>query len=218
VEDPLSSSFARFCIIEEGGLDMLKRALIGLGIGVGALMACSVLVLSAALLGGMMGYLGGRYATQQSVPGPEQEVTPPAGIGPTPREEERPGPMPGPMLPYELPEVPWGLLGAAVVTEVIEDGPADEAGLEVEDLIIAVDALALESDDHLPAAVRSYAPGDELALTIIRRGDDTRVLQLEVTLGRDRDEQGEVVAYLGIWYRYIGSPTRMVPPAGGSWD
>lgn len=197
---------------------MLKRGLIGLGIGIGALMACSVLVLAGALFGGMLGYFGGRYATQQSVPGSVQEVTPPEGIWPTPREEEWPGPMPGPMLPYDLPDVPWGLLGAAVVTEVEEDGPADEAGLEVEDLIIAVDGLALESDDHLSAAVRSRAPGDELALTIIRRDDETQVLQLEVPLGGHRDEQGEDVAYLGIWYRYFGSPTGMVPPSGGSWD
>jgi len=197
---------------------MLKRSLIGLGIGVGALMACSVLVLAGSLLAGMMGYLGGRLATTQSVPEPVQEVTPPAGIWPVPREEEWPGPVPQPMLPYDLPEMPWGLLGAAVVTEVVEDGPADEAGLEVEDLIIAVDGLALESDDHLSAAVRNHSPGDALSLTIIRRDDDTQVLQLEATLGRDRDEQGQVVAYLGIWYRYVGSPTRMVPPSGGSWD
>jgi membrane-associated protease RseP (regulator of RpoE activity) len=197
---------------------MLKRALIGLGIGVGALMACSVIILAGALLGGMMGYLGGRYATEQSVPGPVQEVTPPTPAWPEPPEEGWPGPMPGPMLPYDLPDIPWGLLGAAAVTDVVADGPADEAGLEVDDLIIAVDGLALESGDHLSATVRSHAPGDKLALTIIRREDDTQVLQLEVTLGRDRDEQGQVVAYLGIWYRYIGSPSRMVPPAEGSWD
>ena len=66
--------------------------------------------------------------------------------------------------------------------------------------------------------IQGHAPGDEVVLTIIRGGDDTEVLEVEVTLGRDTDEENEVVAYLGIWYRYLGAAVRSIPRAGGSWD
>jgi S1-C subfamily serine protease len=100
------------------------------------------------------------------------------------------------------------LVTAVRVTEVAADGPADEAGLEVGDVIIAVDGIALDAEHELSAEIRGHDPGDEILLTVIRRGEDTKVLEVEVTLGRDTDEEGEVVAYLGIRYRSLGAATR----------
>jgi S1-C subfamily serine protease len=112
----------------------------------------------------------------------------------------------------------WGLVAAVRVTEVASDGPADEAGVEVDDVIIAIDGIAPDTDNDLAQLIRGHDPGDEIILTIVRRGEDTEVFELELTLGRDRDDQGEMVTYLGIWYRPLGSAARALPRGEGSWD
>jgi len=66
--------------------------------------------------------------------------------------------------------------------------------------------------------IQGHDPGDGIVLAVIRRGDDTEVLEVEVTLGRDTDEENEVVAYLGIWYCPLGAAVPALPPGEGSWD
>jgi putative serine protease PepD len=69
--------------------------------------------------------------------------------------------------------------GAEVVL-VQADSPAAEAGLQVGDVVTAVDDRAVTSSTELTAAVRSAEPGDEVTLTV-RRGSDTTTV--DVTLG-----------------------------------
>jgi putative serine protease PepD len=69
--------------------------------------------------------------------------------------------------------------GAEVVL-VQAGSPAAEAGLEVGDVVTAVNDRAVTSSTELTAAVRSAEPGDEVTLTV-RRGSDTRTI--DVTLG-----------------------------------
>jgi membrane protein DedA with SNARE-associated domain len=52
---------------------MLKKPLIGAGIGLGVLTLCSTLLVVGAVAGGMAGYLGGRYATSPWQVWPEPE-------------------------------------------------------------------------------------------------------------------------------------------------
>lgn len=78
--------------------------------------------------------------------------------------------------------------------------------------------MAQDGDHDLADVIQGHDPGDGIVLTVFRTGDDTDVLEVEVTLGRDTDEEIEVVAYLGIWYRYLGAAVRSIPRAGGSWD
>jgi S1-C subfamily serine protease len=109
-------------------------------------------------------------------------------------------------------------LGAALVTEVVPDGPADEAGVREDDIIIAVDNKALGELPDLLEAMRRHEPGDEVTLTVLRRGDEIEIFELEVTLGRQRDEEGEIAAYLGIWYQPMGAMIQIMPRTRGPWD
>ncbi len=70
--------------------------------------------------------------------------------------------------------------GGAGVAEVEPGSPADEAGLEVEDIIVALDGEPIESSGDLYGALRDYQPGDAIELTVVRDGSEET---LEVTLG-----------------------------------
>ena len=82
-----------------------------------------------------------------------------------------------------------------LVQEIVEGGPADEAGvrggdssgtieganIEVGgDIILAVDGRQVTTMEEVINAVNSASPGDELKLTV-RRGDETK--DVTVTLG-----------------------------------
>ena len=67
----------------------------------------------------------------------------------------------------------------ALVREVLPGSPADDAGLQAGDLIVAVDGAAM-SADALAETIGSMAPGDAITLTVLR---DDAELELEATLG-----------------------------------
>ena len=76
----------------------------------------------------------------------------------------------------------------ALVAEVNEGTPAAEAGLQVNDIVTAVDGDAVTSADGLIIALREHAVGDKVTLTVVR-GNDT--MDVDVTLGSDADLQTE---------------------------
>ena len=60
-----------------------------------------------------------------------------------------------------------------LIAEVTRDGPADEAGLESMDTIIAFDELPLDRKqpcDQLVAIITTRAPGDRIRVDILRNG------------------------------------------------
>jgi len=88
----------------------------------------------------------------------------------------------------------------AIVSCVVPDGPADDAGLQggdepirfqglkVEaggDVITAVNGEAVESNSDLPRIISLLDPGDEVTLDVIRDGDEE---QLKLTLGERPNE------------------------------
>ncbi|MBN2411990.1 DegQ family serine endoprotease [candidate division KSB1 bacterium] len=74
----------------------------------------------------------------------------------------------------------------ALVSDVVEDSPAEKAGVEAGDIVIKVDDTKIESSDHLTMTIGSKAPGTKVKLTIWR---DNKERQLTVTLGeRDIDK------------------------------
>lgn len=73
-----------------------------------------------------------------------------------------------------------GTAEGLIVTSVLPTGPADEAGVEAGDIILAVDGAEVAGGDQLDAAVERAGAGATLTLTI-RRGRSTG--DLEVTLG-----------------------------------
>ncbi len=68
----------------------------------------------------------------------------------------------------------------AVVAEVTEGTPAAKAGLQPDDLVVAVNGEDVSGSESLTAQVRERAPGDEVTLTVLRAGSSSEV---PVTLG-----------------------------------
>jgi serine protease Do len=68
-----------------------------------------------------------------------------------------------------------------VVGQVDPGSPAAAAGLQPRDVITQIDGQALKGDSALAEAVNAHKPGDSIALTVLRAGQQ---LGLSVTLGQ----------------------------------
>jgi predicted metalloprotease with PDZ domain len=69
--------------------------------------------------------------------------------------------------------------GRLVITSVRRGTPGIDAGLNVDDEIIAIDDVRVRADG-LAARLSQYKPGDKIAVTVARRD---RLMKLDVTLG-----------------------------------
>ncbi len=67
----------------------------------------------------------------------------------------------------------------AVITDVVDDTPAADAGIAADDLVVAADGAAIDGATGLIAAIRDLGPGDSTTLTILRDGDP---IEITVTL------------------------------------
>jgi putative serine protease PepD len=63
---------------------------------------------------------------------------------------------------------------------LVPGGPAEEAGLEPGDVILALDGTPVEGSSELIVAIRSKRPGDTVTLTVRRNGSEQ---DIRVTLG-----------------------------------
>ena len=82
----------------------------------------------------------------------------------------------------------YGLPGGASVQSVTKDSPAEEAGLQVNDIITKVNDTEITTSNDLVKAVRASNPGDELTLTVYRQGE---TLNLTLTVGRQVQSANE---------------------------
>jgi S1-C subfamily serine protease len=73
----------------------------------------------------------------------------------------------------------------ALITQVDEGSPAAEAGLQVNDIVIAVDGDLVDAEHTLRDRLFAYEPGDVITLDVVR-GIET--LQIQVTLGQPEVE------------------------------
>lgn len=64
-----------------------------------------------------------------------------------------------------------GVDSGAAIAQIVEGGPADQAGLETGDIVVAIDGDPIASMNDLAAAVQASAPGDSLTLEFIRQGE-----------------------------------------------
>ena len=95
-------------------------------------------------------------------------------------------------------EVPRQNILGAVIVAVERGSPAEEAGLQVGDLIVAVGSQAVGPEGDLAELIAQYEPGDRLTLQV--QGEDgVEPYAVRVTLGEDSDEAG--APYLGVRYR-----------------
>ncbi len=70
----------------------------------------------------------------------------------------------------------------AFIARVIDDSPAEEAGLKDGDVVIKMDGKKITDSDDLIDFIDDKINGDEITLTIIRDNDEKK---LDVTLGRN---------------------------------
>ena len=87
--------------------------------------------------------------------------------------------------------------GELVITKVIKDSPAQEAGLRKGDILVAMNGLSLtdeseETKKQLEKAWGSFKPGNEVAYAIDRDGKKTKA---KITLGHMPEEL--VASYVG---------------------
>jgi S1-C subfamily serine protease len=60
----------------------------------------------------------------------------------------------------------------AIVTSVDEGTPAADAGVQIDDLVVAVDGATIDGSTGLIAAIRDLEPGTSIELTIVRDGEE----------------------------------------------
>ena len=73
-----------------------------------------------------------------------------------------------------------GLRAGVVVDRVVVGGPASQAGVKAQDIILQVDGQDVTDNDAFLAAIKSKSIGDQVTLKIQR--EDAQ-LELSVTIG-----------------------------------
>ncbi len=81
----------------------------------------------------------------------------------------------------------YGIPQGASVQVVNEDSPAEKAGLQEKDIITAANETEIHSSSDLVRFVSACKPGDELTLSVYRRGE-SELLNIHVVLGEQQQE------------------------------
>lgn len=101
-------------------------------------------------------------------------------------------------VPFGWPKLvplPEGVRQGVLVISVAEDSPAAEAGVQVGDVITAVDGQAVGNPRALSNAIAARKPGDQITLTVYRPASE-ETLDIQVTLTGRPDDASK--AYLGV--------------------
>jgi S1-C subfamily serine protease len=134
-----------------------------------------VALLLGCCLGAMFGVMGGIFIGHQAASRPAERIIPYA-----------------PELP-SLPGQPGGQ--GAAVQEVVTGSPAEDAGLQIGDIITEVDATPIDANHRLADVVGQYQPGDRIKITVSRAGVTKSIT---VTLGENPQDSAR--PYLGVRY------------------
>ena len=99
-----------------------------------------------------------------------------------------------------------------LISEVVEDSPADEAGLKAGDVIIAVGDEDIEGQDDVVEAIREREEGEEVEIVVVRKGRK-KTLTAELT-ARERDMPKELFMMKPGMGKQHKMMMKMMPPFG----
>jgi len=105
---------------------------------------------------------------------------------------------------------PRGLL----VDKVDAGGPAEKAGIVVNDVITAVEGVALESPKDIIVALSRHKPGDQMVLTI-RAVKETTTTDVTLTLGASPEDATRPYMGLSVLALYLLVPEGQGPSRAG---
>ncbi len=78
----------------------------------------------------------------------------------------------------------YGIPVGAIVKEVVENSPADKAGIRKRDVIVKVDGMNVSTMQALSERLAYYAAGEEVPMTVMRPGEyDYEEIEITVKLG-----------------------------------
>jgi S1-C subfamily serine protease len=147
---------------------------------VGLLFSC----IAGAVAGGVAGFLVGqrqaRIVAERAVSGSVQVM---------PRLRQLPG----------FGATPSGIEGALIV-DVVSGTPASEAGLQVGDVIVAIDRTPVDANHPLGDVIGQYQPGDRITVQYWR-GDQ----QESVTVRLAENPRTAGAPYLGVYFEMQNS-------------
>jgi S1-C subfamily serine protease len=156
---------------------------------VAVVLSCAVGALAGGVAGYFTGQRQGQIAAQRAL-AQRGEVTPLLPERPWRRWGEIPLlPEPGEEL------LPTDRVGAVLV-EVIPGMPADEAGLRVGDVIVAIDQIPINRNHSLADVIAQYEPGDRISVSFWRGDRQERAV---VRLAENPDAPNQ--AYLGVRFQ-----------------
>jgi S1-C subfamily serine protease len=95
------------------------------------------------------------------------------------------GITPQAITPEIAEQLDLGAEEGVIVQEVVNGGPADDAGVEPGDVIVSLDGEPVRTVEEFLADLRGYDPGDEVGIDVLRDGDRRAV---DVTLAERPDE------------------------------
>ena len=83
----------------------------------------------------------------------------------------------------------------ALVFEVTKGGPAEEAGLLADDIVVGMDGARLRSQQDFLQRIAAHAPGDRVKLTVLRVQEDGSSQKVDVSVNlSERPEEAEILA------------------------
>jgi serine protease DegQ len=91
------------------------------------------------------------------------------------------GLVPSPITPEIAEQLGVQTTDGFIVVQIVENGPADEAGLRPGDVITAVEGEPTPTPEDFLAVLRQHDPGDAVTFTVVSPGEESRDLKVTVT-------------------------------------
>ena len=84
-------------------------------------------------------------------------------------------------------------LRGVLISDIIDESPAEKYGLEDGDIIIEIGGDEVVSVKSAVSAIKSCSPGDEVKIVVLRDGDEKKVFS--VTLGEREEEEEDYESF-----------------------